>query len=527
MADISAQIRTIQQAARGEEVRDALVSGLTAMNNSIPSSVQAAVTEAVESGDFTGPQGEKGEPGETGPKGEKGDAGPQGPQGEPGAPGAAGPSEITAATVTDLNGLLLGSGGKISAVTPDTEPTENSTKPITSGAVAAALADFHPAGTPDWDQNDPAHPDYIRNRPFYSTPVYGATIASGKTISVSDSSGPYFTLNGKNYYRVNTVGSPLYNASTDPILLQLDRKFCASVSRSGEEASCEGVRPEMITVSDYWPSTGNTATRTCGCLRCGEVLFLEIRDPNNTPVDMPSAAQHYVYLYSPVRAQYVVTLKRETGETVTQIPSRYIDLSSRAPALTNEDLTARLLWAGEDGWLLFARGGVHYRISPKGMIDHFLSGETVYSLETDSGTVCGAINELNDSLRSLRSAVRSQGNELTSLSRTVSEQQSSIAALTRRVQLLAEQLSNGELAVYADSGVLIVSGTGAAVEDGVLTLTSPRVSAADGVLVIGGGVTGSGEGGVLALSGSGAAVEDGVLAITDTRVRVNGGTLVV
>ena len=60
MADISAQIRTIQQAARGEEVRDALVSSLTAMNNSIPTSVQAAVTAAVESGDFTGPQGETG-----------------------------------------------------------------------------------------------------------------------------------------------------------------------------------------------------------------------------------------------------------------------------------------------------------------------------------------------------------------------------------------------------------------------------------------------------------------------------------
>ena len=60
MADISAQIRTIQQAARGEEVRDALVSSLTAMNNSIPTSVQAAVTAAVESGDFTGPQGATG-----------------------------------------------------------------------------------------------------------------------------------------------------------------------------------------------------------------------------------------------------------------------------------------------------------------------------------------------------------------------------------------------------------------------------------------------------------------------------------
>lgn len=102
MADISRQIQAIQQAARGEEVRDALVSGLNAMNNSIPSSVQAAVTEAVASGDFRGPKGDKGD---------KGDTGATGPQGPTGATGATGPQGATGAngvspgvTITNITG---------------------------------------------------------------------------------------------------------------------------------------------------------------------------------------------------------------------------------------------------------------------------------------------------------------------------------------------------------------------------------------------------------------------------------------
>ena len=102
MADISRQLQAIQQAARGEEVRDALVSGLNAMNNSIPSSVQAAVAEAVASGDFRGPKGDKGD---------KGDTGATGPQGSTGATGAAGPQGATGAdgvspgvTITNITG---------------------------------------------------------------------------------------------------------------------------------------------------------------------------------------------------------------------------------------------------------------------------------------------------------------------------------------------------------------------------------------------------------------------------------------
>ena len=89
MADISAYIRQIQLAARGEEVRDALVDSLNGMNDSIPVTVTAALTEARDAGDFTGPQGPKGDKGD---KGDTGAAGPQGPKGDTGAAGPQGPA---------------------------------------------------------------------------------------------------------------------------------------------------------------------------------------------------------------------------------------------------------------------------------------------------------------------------------------------------------------------------------------------------------------------------------------------------
>ena len=62
MADISSYIRLIELAARGEEVRDALIDSLTAMNDGIPDTVDALLVAAMERGDFIGPQGPKGDP---------------------------------------------------------------------------------------------------------------------------------------------------------------------------------------------------------------------------------------------------------------------------------------------------------------------------------------------------------------------------------------------------------------------------------------------------------------------------------
>ena len=99
MADISSFIRIIELAARGEEVRDALVDSLTAINSGIPGTVEALLTEANARGDFIGPQGLQG------PRGPKGDT---------------------------------------PVLSYDSQPTENSINLLTSGAVFSALESITP-----------------------------------------------------------------------------------------------------------------------------------------------------------------------------------------------------------------------------------------------------------------------------------------------------------------------------------------------------------------------------------------------
>ncbi len=529
MADISGYIRMIELAARGEDVRDALVDSLNAMNNSITPSIEVALTEAAESGDFIGPkgdQGEKGDPGPQGPPGEAGATGPQGPQGEP---GAAGPNAVTSATATNLTGILRGNGSNVGAITVDASPTEGSDNLISSGAVAAALGNVHTVDTPDWNQYDPTKPDYIKNRPFYFDPTF-TTLASNASVNYSMSNPPYITIEGVVYYRINTVGSPTYNASTDPLLLKTDKRFKATVTRGSEGFSIADKTPVVKTVSEYWPSSGTTKTHTGGFLACGSTFFLEVRDPNNTPVGMSSAAQHYIYLYSTLRVNHKVTLLRESGETVTQIPQKYLDLSSCAPEFIDAASASNLSYSGQAGYLLLAADGRYNRISLTGLLDYALLTRWFSNLSTDSKTVVYAINELYWALSSLSSefgnALATQSRKIAVLTQEVEEHSERIAALQRRVTSLIKQLANGELSVDTDGDELVFSGSGAFVSGGILSFVSERVKVEDGVLIISSGVSGMAQGdGVLGIDGAGAEVADGVLEINDSSISVEGGVL--
>lgn len=114
-----------------------------------------------------GPQGETGPQGEQGPQGEKGDTGPEGPRGPAGAdgaPGAQGPQGEQgiqgpagpAATINGVNTLTIEAGDNIKlsqsgstttlSVPTDSTPTADSTKPVQSGGVLAALNNKAPAG---------------------------------------------------------------------------------------------------------------------------------------------------------------------------------------------------------------------------------------------------------------------------------------------------------------------------------------------------------------------------------------------
>ena len=91
----------------------------------------------IDLGQVVGPQGAQGEPG---------------PQGAQGIQGPAGP----AATINGVNALIIEAGNNIElsqsgsttrlSVPTDAAPTEDSTKPVQSGGVAAALANKAPGG---------------------------------------------------------------------------------------------------------------------------------------------------------------------------------------------------------------------------------------------------------------------------------------------------------------------------------------------------------------------------------------------
>ncbi len=59
--------------------------------------------------------------GPVGPEGKRGETGPAGAPGATGAPGPAGPNEVTAATATNINGILKGNGSTVSAATAGTD----------------------------------------------------------------------------------------------------------------------------------------------------------------------------------------------------------------------------------------------------------------------------------------------------------------------------------------------------------------------------------------------------------------------
>lgn len=93
----SATAAANSQTAAGKSAEAAAASAEEAAKAvaGVGQSIEDALQQAKDSGEFDGPQGpkgEKGDPGAQGPKGDKGDTGPAGPQGAPGKKGDTGPA---------------------------------------------------------------------------------------------------------------------------------------------------------------------------------------------------------------------------------------------------------------------------------------------------------------------------------------------------------------------------------------------------------------------------------------------------
>lgn len=499
MAEISRYLRQIQLAGRGEEVRDALVGGLNVMNNSIRPAVEETVTEVLSNGDYTGPKGERG------------------------------PNEVNSTTATSLTGILCGNGSTVEAVQLDTEPVAESQNPITSGAVAAALENFHPVDTPDWNQNNSAKPDYIKNRPFYSEINYGYTIANGN-ISRLMTNAPYITVDGTLYYWINSVGSPIYNGSSEPLILLQNKKFSVTVSRGTISSSLKDCYPETISTMEYYPSSGVSYNIVGSAIRCGEAVLIEVINPKSTPSNQPTASQHLVQLFAAWNTAYYVELKRESGELITQVPGKYLDLSSRAPAFQSTEYTSGD-YLQESFYLLAADSSRYYRTTIQGLIEQTVLYHLFYGFDTNGKTVFNAINELYDRLSSSLNSINTKLTKLqrtqTSQSNTLREQQETILQMEERIRSLEDRVlrleagnvSEDGTQVTVSGGVLDLSGENVSAEEGVLVINSDAITVTAGVLTIGKANTVVVDG-ALDLPGT---VSDGVLVITDPSIRIEEG----
>lgn len=122
-----------------------------------------------------GPQGPKGDTGPQGAKGDTGDIGPQGPKGEKGDTGAQGPKGDTGET--GPAGAGVPDGGTAGQLLSKTESGTEWINPPQSGV------------QPDWNQNDSAAADYVKNRPFYTSDRVELALVEESTVSFAESPG--------------------------------------------------------------------------------------------------------------------------------------------------------------------------------------------------------------------------------------------------------------------------------------------------------------------------------------------------
>lgn len=557
MADISSYIRQIQVVARGEEVRDALVNSLNGMNSSIPESIEEALTEAKNKGEFNGPKGETGAVGPPGPKGDTGEQGPQGVPGEKGTDGAEGmpgPNEITQETTTQFDGILRGNGTTVEIQSIDATPTAGSKNPVSSGGVAAALENFHPVDTPDWNENDSAAPSYIRNRTHYSEPVFSVigfthdqysynqqdqfhcqrqSESSFQTLS-QDAGFPSFTNEGSmplvlsrafthvSPYSLSAVDAPyaMNTSTTYKILIDDEVVYVGNGRNTSRRYYSEQGQPLEYDTTVLGGEEPGVAICTWGISGSRTETF---------------EFQHTIYYRTQyllvffttelATTQHTISIQYKSGTNYIKIPFQYYETDNSPTFGSQKPITSGAIYTA----LQQIQNTLQFDTQPlSGSQRPVTSDGIYYALDW----VYTQIDNLQDTLKEQKQTIRKQANTIGVLSEGIEEQQRSIAVLKdqiRRLQIRVAELESGSsdgLSISIDGDSLGLDGENVAVSDGILTTNSEYVTVTDGILTF---TSPSGtfstvvEDNVLSLRGGD--VSDGVVVINDSRISVSEGIL--
>ncbi len=376
----------------------------------------------------------------------------------------------------------------------DDEPEEGSSNPVASGGVYEALKSA--GGIPDWTQEDPAKTDYIRNRPFFRTVASSSTVWSVNGSSIS------ITSYGSDYAYTNYYGSGS--------LMTIGKEYRVTVT-NGQRSVTEDIVAKNYT-STYLRLTGNA-------------FFIE---QNKSSSKVRVGLRRSVFTDSEVKVSLLIKLNTYT---YMKLPEEYLDTSFAAPQFKDTSNVSGSSTDYASAYVLLTRNSSYYRCL---FADAFNDRLSASGIQAD-------INDLYDSLDSLRSTVTSQSNSLkkrvSALETEQKEYEEEIADLQEQIQALRarvtylESLHSGEdssVVVTVEGTEVSFDGTGVSVVDGELVIDSTDISISDGVLIYGSdasGVVVTASGSEVSFDGAGANVVDGELVLNSPVIFMVDGVL--
>lgn len=256
-----------------------------------------------------GPQGEQGPKGDTGPQGGKGDSGEQGPQGAPGEnggyylPALDAEGNLTfSASKPDMpqvqGGNIKGPKGDTGEQGPQGPAGNGVPEGGTDGQLLGktesgpAWVDPPQSGVqPDWNQNDPEAPDYVKNRPFY-------TEDPEETLLIPEQSVTFEPVGGVAAQAMSPVNAELVEGQT------------YQVTFDGEQYTC--------VCKKY--------TSSAGALYIGNIKIYEGEDTGESFVYMCTNANCMWLAYN-TETEHTLSLSTYVA-TIIPVPEQYLPVAS-------------------------------------------------------------------------------------------------------------------------------------------------------------------------------------------------------
>ncbi len=401
----------------------------------------------------------------------------------------------------------------------DDVPTEGSDNPVKSGGIFAAIQSADT--TPDWEENDSSGKRFIRHRPFYKYDVYAAA-------------DPLFSGGSREcVFEAPAGGKPLvhYLRVSEPVDDVVEDGQVVAPGVDGYACTLESGERYRVTVGDrvYDQLTGYIGALSFSqdyssitpavsgiCLNdANDEISIACSNLVSTDI-IPPDSQNAVSCYT---TQMVIVLKRDLSGAAYRQETRTVLIEKISEAVVK--IPIEYIPTDEIASVFDTPGMSNSLINLQDTVSRNSSGITW--LQNSIPELWDAVTSLESRITALGSAVTSLLSRVTALETENSGQADEIAVLENRISVLESRVtvleryhSDSDLLVSMSGDDLEISGAAADVDEGILVIASPFVSVQDDLLTISSGVSASVSDGVLSVRGS--VDESGALILSSSSV---------